>query len=196
VREAAVGLGLVAVMMVAAVIWDAPLHEQANPGMSPNPAKAPWYFLGFQELLLHLHPVFAICVVPVLVSAFLSILPFRQNAMLPGGIWFGGQRGRRLALWSFGTGILLTTLMVVLDEKLLRTGTNGGDMADMASRGYLPVIGTVLVLVGGYEIGFRRCKYSRAESVMAGMLLGWAVLFTLTVVGIWFRGPGMQLIWP
>ena len=65
VREAAVGLSLVAIVLIMAIFWNAPLHEQANPGLSPNPAKAPWYFLGFQEMLLHLHPLFAICVVPL-----------------------------------------------------------------------------------------------------------------------------------
>ena len=49
--------------------FGAPLGEPANPGMSPNPAKAPWYFVGFQELLIHLHPVFAVLVVPLLVRA-------------------------------------------------------------------------------------------------------------------------------
>jgi len=196
VREAAVGLALIAGIMIAAVFWDAPLHEQANPGMSPNPAKAPWYFLGAQELLLHLHPVFAICVVPVLVSSFLLFLPLWQGAVLPEGNWFGGQMGRRLALSTFGTGFLVTILMVALDEKLLRAEASAGGMAGIAGRGYLPVIAVVLCLAGGYQLLFRRLKFTRAESVMAGMILGCASLFTLTVIGIWFRGPGMQLTWP
>ena len=52
-REVAVACTLVAVVLLVAVFFDAPLGAEANPGMSPNPAKAPWYFLGFQEHLLH-----------------------------------------------------------------------------------------------------------------------------------------------
>ena len=52
VREAAVGLVLIALVLMISIFWNAPLREPANPGMSPNPVKAPWYFLGFQELLL------------------------------------------------------------------------------------------------------------------------------------------------
>ena len=196
VREAAVGLCLAATVMIVAVFWNAPLYEQANPGMSPNPVKAPWYFLGFQEMLLHLHPVFAICVVPLLLLSILFLVPFWQNAVLPGGNWFGGQRGRWLALWSLLGGTLTTILLIVVDEKLLRSGENGAGMADMISRGFLPLIVFSLVFVVGYQILVRKWKFSRSEAVMAGMILCFALLVAMTVTGIWFRGPGMQLVWP
>lgn len=193
VRETAVGLSLVAVVMIMAVFVDAPLGEQANPGMSPNPAKAPWYFLGLQELLLHLHPIFAICVLPLLACALLVFLPFWQRAALPTGIWFGGQRGRRLALWAFGAGTLLTFLLIVLDEILIRTGESGSGMADIISRGYVPLCIVVLGLVSCYQLLVRKFKLSRAEVVMAATILCCAGLVALTITGIWFRGPGMQL---
>ena len=43
----------IAIVVLVAAVFGAPLGERAHPGMSPNPAKAPWYFAGFQELLLH-----------------------------------------------------------------------------------------------------------------------------------------------
>ena len=61
----------------------APLGPAANPGLSLNPAKAPWYFLGFQELLVHLHPLFAVVVVPLLGAIALVALP-----------WLGLPEGR------------------------------------------------------------------------------------------------------
>ena len=54
-RETVVAMALIAVVMLLAIFFDAPLDDPANPGLSPNPTKAPWYFAGIQELLLHLH---------------------------------------------------------------------------------------------------------------------------------------------
>jgi quinol-cytochrome oxidoreductase complex cytochrome b subunit len=64
VREIAQALMLIAAVVLLAVAAGAPLGDPANPGMSPNPVTAPWYFVGFQELLIHLHPVFAILLIP------------------------------------------------------------------------------------------------------------------------------------
>ena len=50
-------------------------RNRANPGLSPNPAKAPWYFMGVQELLVHLHPFFAVLVVPLAAARSLACLP-------------------------------------------------------------------------------------------------------------------------
>ncbi len=196
VREAAVGLSLIAVVLIVSIFWNAPLQELANPGMSPNPAKAPWYFLGFQELLLHMHPVFAICVVPVIISGLLLFLPFWPGAVLPGGEWFGGgKRGKILAIWTYVAGSLFTVLLVILDEKLLRSVGSKTGTADVFTRGYFPLICFTAGSVAGYLLLVRQYRFSRGEAVMAGMVLGWAVLVALTVIGIWFRGPGMQLIW-
>ena len=73
-REAAVGFGLCALLLLFSALVDAPLTDIANPGASPNPAKAAWYFMGLQELLLHLHPTFAIFIVPLLM--FLLAITF------------------------------------------------------------------------------------------------------------------------
>jgi hypothetical protein len=196
VREAAIGLLLVAVVMLVAIRWNAPLLEPANPGMSPNPAKAPWYFIGFQELLLHLHPVFAVCIVPGLALSFLLILPFWPGAILRRGIWFGGKRGGRLVLWTFAAGILFTFILVAADEYFLRTNDGGAGLPDTFHRGYIPLLAYTLLLVAGYQILVRRAKFSGSQGIMAGMIFSCAILVAFTIIGIWFRGPGMQLLWP
>ena len=73
-REGAAALAVVAAVLLLAAVWNAPLLAQANPGMSPNPAKAPWYFMGVQELLVHLHPAFGAVVVPLLGLGLLLVL--------------------------------------------------------------------------------------------------------------------------
>ena len=95
--EIAGGLALL-VLLVAWSTWvDAPLKGPANPTMPPNPAKAAWYFMGFQELLLHLHPAFVTFVIPVLTVLPLLLLPYLDYT--PGhdlnttGIWFRSAKG-------------------------------------------------------------------------------------------------------
>src|ERR1700739_3611201 len=69
IREAIAFQVLVIAMVLVALLWDAPLEQLANPLLTPNPAKAPWYFLGLQELL-HFFPPF---VAGVLISTHLLV---------------------------------------------------------------------------------------------------------------------------
>ena len=123
IREAAVGLTLVAFVLVLAIFWNTPLLEQANPGMSPNPAKAPWYFMGFQELLLHLHPVFAVFVWPLLGAAAFLCVPFWRDTALPTGVWFGSDRGKSLAVWTTAISVVATLTLILVDNLLLGSST-------------------------------------------------------------------------
>ncbi|MFZ4572730.1 MAG: hypothetical protein ACOYM0_16525, partial [Bacteroidales bacterium] len=69
-REFIVGLVLMAVLLTFAALFNAPLLEKANPSYSMNPTKAPWYFAGVQELLMHFHPFFAAFIIPFSVIVF------------------------------------------------------------------------------------------------------------------------------
>jgi len=191
VREAAVGLLLIAVILLFSALVDAPLGEEANPAMSPNPAKAAWYFLGFQELLMHLHPTYVIFVVPSLVLLSLLILPYWQDSILPQGFWFGGSAGKILAFWTSLAGFSCTVISIILSEKL-RIATESG-ATDSLTRGALPTLALLLVYYLSYRLLTTRLKYTRAEAVMAGFIFSLTVLLCLTLSGVWFRGPGMQL---
>ncbi len=194
VREAAVGLALIAFVLILSIVWNAPLLEQANPGMSPNPAKAPWYFLGFQELLLHLHPIFAVFVWPLLGAAALLVVPFWQGAELPAGVWFGSDRGRMLAIWTAGAGAVTTLLIILGDNLLLRSTEITGNT--IVTRGMLPTVFALALLAGLYTLLVKRLSYTRAEAVMAGIVLMFTALTVCTIIGVWFRGAEMHLVWP
>ncbi|HYL83866.1 MAG TPA: hypothetical protein VE263_06510, partial [Candidatus Angelobacter sp.] len=75
-REAIAFQVLVIAMVVAALFWDAPLEQLANPLLTPNPAKAPWYFLGLQELLHFFPPFVAGILIPTLVVIALIVIPY------------------------------------------------------------------------------------------------------------------------
>jgi quinol-cytochrome oxidoreductase complex cytochrome b subunit len=195
IREAAFGLVLVALVLLLAIAWDAPLLAQANPGMSPNPAKAPWYFQGFQELLMHLHPMFAAFVWPLLAGAALLLVPFWRESSLPAGIWFGSQRGRHLAGWTTLASALATVLCILADNWLAGSGATVG-MKTFITRGVLPTGFMVAFLAGLYRLLVMKLHYKRAEAVMAGIILVLTALTVCTMIGAWFRGPEMHLVWP
>lgn len=195
VREAAVGLALMAIVLVVSIVWDAPLLEQANSGMSPNPAKAPWYFLGFQELLLHLHPVFVVFVWPLLGIAALFYLPFWHDSSLPTGVWFGSDPGRKLVAWTAAVGALATLVIILIDNLLLHSG-EAVAVNILITRGLLPTVLLIALLVGFYFLLITKLKHTRAEAVMAGLVLMLVALTVCTIIGVWFRGPEMHLVWP
>jgi len=192
VREVAVALGLVAVVLLFSAMVDAPLSTAATPGVSPNPAKAAWFFLGLQELLMHLHPIFAICVFPVLSFICLLVLPYWNQSALPEGVWFGGDRGRKLAIIISIISAVFTATTVLLDD--LAVNMIGSPATGIFTRGILPLIAMLAWYCLGYYTLTAKFKYTRGETVMAGFIFMVTAMICLTIIGIWFRGPGMQLV--
>jgi quinol-cytochrome oxidoreductase complex cytochrome b subunit len=184
IRELAMALAVAAVVMAMAALWDAPLGDRANPGLSPNPTKAPWYFAGLQELLLHLHPVLAVAVVPPVVLGLMGVLPFLPYGPDTSGLWFGSRRGRRIAGAACLAAVIFTPLWVV--------GHAGGlkVMAILA-----PLLG-VCIVAGLYWIAKYRLGADTREAVQASVTYLVTVLVALTITGIWFRGASMALVWP
>src|SRR5258708_26659603 len=68
-------LGTTLVVFVFSLVRNAPLEEIANPNITTNPAKAPWYFVGLQELLEHMHPLVAGVIIPTFLILFLGPIP-------------------------------------------------------------------------------------------------------------------------
>jgi quinol-cytochrome oxidoreductase complex cytochrome b subunit len=86
VRHQVVALLTTAVVIAMGIAFDAPLREHANPNLTPEPAKAPWYFVGIQELLAHFDPVVAGVLAPAALLFLLAALPYvdRDPARTPG----------------------------------------------------------------------------------------------------------------
>src|ERR687892_426230 len=74
--EFLVTLFVIVVLTLWALLIDAPLEEPANPTRTPNPSKAPWYFLGLQEMLVYFDPWHAGVVLPSLIIVGLMVIPF------------------------------------------------------------------------------------------------------------------------
>jgi quinol-cytochrome oxidoreductase complex cytochrome b subunit len=188
VREATVAIAVLAIVLAVAITVNAPLAEQANPGLSPNPTKAPWYFMGIQELLMHFHPVFALLVIPGILMLGLLALPWLRYDANVSGIWFGSATGRKTALLALVCGAMLAVAGVLASEHgLSDPGILGG--------GLVPFALAALLTVGFYYLVRKLFSANVNEAVQAVFTLLISVFVTLTVVGVWFRGSGMQLMW-
>ena len=98
------------------VTVDAILLDRANPAVTPNPSKAPWYFLNLQELLLHMHPALAGVVVPTIALVALGAIPYWDNDNEGQGEWLSGPRDW-LNVWV-GTAVAMvgTLLLIFFDD--------------------------------------------------------------------------------
>jgi quinol-cytochrome oxidoreductase complex cytochrome b subunit len=195
-REVAVGLILIAFVLAVATFFAAPLGSPANPGMSPNPAKAPWYFLGLQELLLHFHPTVAVLAIPgISVLAVLALPYLRYDADLSGR-WFLSAKGRRMGIVAAVTALVVTPLWIVVDERVGHANQGLAGAHPFIVQGLAPLIILLVGVTLFYRLVKSRYAASRDESVQALFILLFVAFAVLTFTGIWFRGAGMALVWP
>jgi len=92
------------ILMVWSITLNAPLEEPANPNLTMNPAKAPWYFLGLQEMLVYFDPWIAGVVMPTLIIVGLMAIPYIDANPLGNGYYT--YRQRRFAIWTFCIGFI------------------------------------------------------------------------------------------
>jgi hypothetical protein len=100
-------------LMAWSLTLNAPLEEPANPNVTMNPAKAPWYFLGLQEMLVYFDPWIAGVVMPTLIIVGLMVIPYIDANPLGNGYYTYKQR--RFSIWTFLVGFIgLWVLMIVI----------------------------------------------------------------------------------
>ncbi len=108
---------LFTVLIVAlAVLVDAILLDRANPAVTPNPSKAPWYFLNLQELLLHMHPALAGVIVPTVALIALGAIPYWDNTAEGQGEWLSTPRAWLNTYVGAGVGTVGTLLLILFDD--------------------------------------------------------------------------------
>jgi quinol-cytochrome oxidoreductase complex cytochrome b subunit len=195
-REFVVAMALLAFLVLISSLFDAPLRERANPSFSPNPAKAPWYFMGLQELLIHFHPFFAIVVFPVSVLAAACWLPYIKLEDRNQGIWFLSDKGIRSAKVALVSGFVLTVLFIGFSELLPDPEQLLPFVPSLVTTGLIPfaiLAGTVYYFLMQIRQKFSLNRSEIIQSVIILMIVSYTVL---TLTGIFFRGAGMNLMWP
>jgi quinol-cytochrome oxidoreductase complex cytochrome b subunit len=195
-REIVVALVLIAAIMAISVIFNAPLEAKANPGLSPNPTKAPWYFAGVQELLLHFHPLFALFIIPVFMLIALVSIPYLNYQTDIAGVWFASHRGRRMAALAALIAIIITPIGIVVDEFAIDFAAWMTNIPGEISNGLIPFALMLTATFLLYKVMKKKFSSNNNEALQSVFVLLLVAFIILTITGIWFRGLNMKLSLP
>ena len=101
------------VLIVWSILLKAPLEQPANPANTPNPSKAPWYFLGLQEMLVYFDPWLAGVVLPGLIIVGLIAIPYIDRNPKGNGYFTFNERKAEISIFLFGFAVLWVSLIVL-----------------------------------------------------------------------------------
>ncbi len=230
---------------------NAPLQDRANPAHTPNPSKAPWYFLNLQEMLLHMHPALAGVIVPTVALVAIGAIPYFDGNANGQGSWFATPRAWTLTTIGAVTGAIGTMLLILWDggkHVVLWANLTGNDVSDWPARlnwmtnaralqtdinwpewsksvplgskvlrtdllglpaidldvnlpamiveqmiptGFMVGLPILMALVL-WRIGIAHTRRDHMVAQFSGFI---AVFLVLTIIGTFFRGEGMELLW-
>ena len=170
---------MIILLAIISLVFNAPLEWVANPDHTPNPAKAPWYFLGLQELLHYFPPIVGGVILPTLVVVALIVIPYFRINIKGDGMWNEHPRTTFIAV-STVVGIISLLLLVY--------------------RVYAMLIPTLLLtglMFAPYFSKRPSFAYLRSRP-LSWWIMTWFVtnVVILTVIGTLFRGPGWTWTWP
>jgi len=191
----AVSMVTVLLMLLLGVFFDAPLKEMANPAVPENPAKAPWYFLGLQELVSYSAFMGGVGI-PAIVVLGLALVPYLDRQKEDCGIWFSGRRGRWTALGSamFACVVVLGMLWFTVTYGWLRNWAATADVPQIVITLVNP--GTVFVVCFAvWSIVIVKVTNSTrmgAVALFTCFLVGFLIL---TYFATFLRGPNWDFYW-
>lgn len=188
-------LGSTLAIFLFSLYKQAPLEEIANPMITTDPAKAPWYFVGLQELLEHMHPTLAGVIIPGVLVTFLILLPYIDYSKAEAGIWFSSKRGKRIAAWSAIYSLVVMPAYILLDNLFPMRELLRGLVPDWVAQGVLPAAIFGLLLAIPVFILWRQ-KASTREFMLSLFTIMFVSGIIFTISGFLFRGPGFKLYLP
>jgi len=181
IRELILVQACLIVLAVVSLLFDAPLEGIADPSNTPNPAKAPWYFLGLQELLHYFPPVVAGVLLPALIVIGLVVIPYVRVNLEVTGFYERPWKRRLTAVGLATAGVAAFLVAYEVWAVLVPT----------------LVVFFLLALpaVPGCPEAWR-LRLSRVS--LSDWVMTWfvAVAAALTLIGVLFRGPGWSWTWP
>jgi hypothetical protein len=103
-------------MILLSTLFNGPFLDMANPDKTPNPSKAPWYFLNLQELLLHMNPALAGVIVPTIALGLIAAIPYVDRGAKGLGVWWYSERGPKIAIFTVIYTTVVTAALIALDK--------------------------------------------------------------------------------
>ena len=182
-RAAVAIMTLTVALVWIALLFNAPLEALADPSHTPNPAKAPWYFLGLQEMLHYFPPVVAGVMVPGLVVMALIIIPYFRVNIEAEGLFLKDRTRRLRAFYAVASVLSIFLLLFKVYAALIPT---------------LIVIVVMLVAAQSSPESPSAWRRYLAARPLSYWVMSWFLfeLVVLTAIGTFFRGPGWAWVWP
>lgn len=190
-------------LTVMAWFVNAPLEEHSNPNHTPNPSKAPWYFLNLQELLLHMHPGLAGVVIPTVIIVLLMAIPYLDINSDDTGVWFSGAQGKKV-FWISATYTFFWAWALILADEFIGVRAvienaipilKVSWLSEIVTQTMVPTAIMWVVAVGLY-VAIAHLKPTVRDVMIAyftAFVIAWILL---ALVGSAFRGPAMVLYLP
>ena len=182
--RSAVAIMVLAIALVwIALLFNAPLEGLADPSHTPNPAKAPWYFLGLQEMLHYFPPVVAGVLAPGLVVMALIVIPYFKVNIEAEGLFLKNRHQRLPIFYAVATALSIFLIVFKFYAALAPS---------------VIVAGFMLLAAQSSPQSPSRFRRYLAARPLSYWVMTWFLfeLFVLTAIGTFFRGPGWEWVWP
>jgi len=204
VVEAVSAVVFLLILTALSILVNAPLTARANVNQTPNPSKAPWYFLNLQELLLHMNAGLAGVIIPTIALGAIAAIPYIDRSPLGVGILGTSAKGRKIIAFSAVYTTVVLVAFILLDD-IADTGTQFGIGRLLAEDFGAPefiygqvlpgmiIVAAISVLMALVQRIYRPTKREMIIALFTGFMVTYVVL---TIFGTSFRGEGQQLTWP
>ena len=162
-------------LMLLSTLLNGPFRDLANPDRTPNPSKAPWYFLNLQELLLHMNPALAGVIIPTIALGLIAIIPYVDRGTRGLGVWFYSERGPKIAIFTVIYTTVVCIGLIALDDivKVKPTVTSMIQYDDGSHpAGFLSWLTTGL---GGILGGDPANANAQALGLLQEVIAGWVI---------------------
>lgn len=188
-------LGVTLSVFLFSLLKQAPLEAIANPLITTDPAKAPWYFVGLQELLEHMHPTVAGVLIPTSLVIFLVLLPYIDRSRAYIGVWFSSPRGKRIVILTAIYTVIMTAAFILADNAISLRELLRDRAPVWVAQGLLPaLIIAIIVLIPVLMLWLRKAGTRELMLALFTIMLFAALTFTLS--GFFLRGPGFRMYLP
>lgn len=222
--EAIMAIVMILALVAMSAFVNAPLLDLANGEKTPNPSKAPWYFLGLQELLLHMHPALAGVIVPTAALVLVGMIPYIDRDRKGTGIWFSTRNGAAITVFSAVYTFIWEMVLIFIDEFWVSHATVAGKTLElkglerhitvflsqvMPFMDQIPGVGwewfgkillpSIIMVAIPWILAVivkRRWKANTREVMIALFTFYFTSFVVLSLIGTAFRGHSMNLMWP